>query len=394
MHLLPDDLAGRDVIELGCGTAYVSAWLARRGARVTGIDNSPAQLETARRLQASTGSSFPLLLGNAEEVPLPDASFDLAISEYGAALWADPYRWIPEAARLLRPGGELIFLTNGLLCILCVPDTEAEGPATDRLRRPYFGMHRNEWPGSDGVEFHLGYGDWIRLLRANGFEVIDLIELRPPPEARHRLRPGSPPSGRGNGRARRSGRRASGSDGRVASVHDRIRDRSFAPSPDAPARRSTSTPPPTASPGMMATRFSRVADIVNQLTSSHLVDRAGHGQRVRRSRPPRWARSRSSSPWTRCCSWWPASRRRQARPEMRIPKRAVRAQLALPPFRITGAVHVPAGQPPDRRPPQRRRALPADDRGDGRLRRAPGAGPHGRTRRHPAAPGAPDPGHR
>ena len=180
VQLLPNELAGKDVIELGCGTAYVSAWLARRGARPVGIDNSPAQLETATRLQREHGVEFPLILGNAEAVPLPDASFDVAISEYGAALWADPYRWIPEAARLLRPGGELIFLTNGLLCILCVPDFEADGPATDRLRRPYFGMHRNEWPDSDGVEFHLGHGDWIRLLRTNGFEVTDLIELRPP----------------------------------------------------------------------------------------------------------------------------------------------------------------------------------------------------------------------
>jgi SAM-dependent methyltransferase len=120
------------------------------------------------------------MLGNAEEIPLPDATFDVAISEYGAALWADPYRWVPEASRLLRPGGELLFLTNGLILMLAVPDLEADGPATDRLRRPYFGMHRNEWPDSDEVEFHLGYGDWIRLLRANGFEVLDLVELRPP----------------------------------------------------------------------------------------------------------------------------------------------------------------------------------------------------------------------
>jgi SAM-dependent methyltransferase len=180
VSLLPDRLDGRDAIELGCGTGYVSAWLARRGARPVGIDNSPKQLETARRLQQQHGLEFPLLLGNAEAVPYPDASFDFAISEYGAALWADPYRWIPEAARLLRPGGELVFLTNGLLCILCLPETEAEGPATDRLQRPYFGMHRTEWPDSTGVEFHLGYGDWIRVLRANGFEVTDLIELRPP----------------------------------------------------------------------------------------------------------------------------------------------------------------------------------------------------------------------
>jgi SAM-dependent methyltransferase len=185
--LLPERLHGRDAIELGCGTAYVSAWLTRRGARVVGIDNSPKQLETARRLQDEHDLHFPLLLGNAETVPYPDASFDFAISEYGAALWADPYKWIPEAARLLRPGGELVFLTNGLIAILCMPDYEAEGPVTDRLRRPYFGMHRMEWPDDDGVEFHLGYGDWIRVLRNSGFEVTDMIELRPPEGATTRF---------------------------------------------------------------------------------------------------------------------------------------------------------------------------------------------------------------
>jgi SAM-dependent methyltransferase len=116
-------------------------------------------------------------------VPLPDASFDLAISEYGAAIWADPHRWIPEAARLLRPGGQLVFLVNGTLLMLCVPDLEADGVAGDRLRRDYFGMHRFDWPDTDGVEFHLGYGDMIRLLRASGFEVEDLVELRPPSDA-------------------------------------------------------------------------------------------------------------------------------------------------------------------------------------------------------------------
>jgi SAM-dependent methyltransferase len=183
LRVLPSDLAGRDVIELGCGTAYVGSWLARRGARVVGIDNSPRQLETARRLQAQHGVGFPLMLGNAESVPYPDASFDLAISEYGASIWADPYRWIPEAARLLRLGGELTFLVNGTIWILCVPDTDDAGPAGDRLLRPYFGMHRFEWPDESGVEFHLGHGDWIRLLRANGFEVTDLIEVRPPEDA-------------------------------------------------------------------------------------------------------------------------------------------------------------------------------------------------------------------
>ena len=110
LGVLPSEVEGLDSIELGCGTAYVSAWLARRGARPTGIDNSEAQLATARELQERHGIDFPLLHGNAESVSRPDASFDLAISEYGASIWCDPYRWIPEAARLLRPGGQLIFM--------------------------------------------------------------------------------------------------------------------------------------------------------------------------------------------------------------------------------------------------------------------------------------------
>ena len=177
LHLLPDDLVGKDTIELGCGTAYVSAWIARRGARPVGIDNSAAQLETARRLQAEHDLVFPLIHGNAEHVPLPDASFDIAISEYGASIWADPNAWIPEASRLLRPGGQLIFLINATLLILCMPDEER--PATNELLRPLRGLHRLEWSDDDSVNFALSAGDWIRLLRRNAFDVENLLELYP-----------------------------------------------------------------------------------------------------------------------------------------------------------------------------------------------------------------------
>jgi SAM-dependent methyltransferase len=183
--MLPEDLDALDTIELGCGTAYVSAWLARRGARPVGIDNSPVQLETARALQREHGLEFPLLLGNAEAVPYPDASFDFAISEYGASLWCDPYRWIPEAARLLRPGGRLAFLTNGVFMAVCAPDEDGV-PAAEQLVRPYFGMHRFEWPDDHSVEFHLPHGELFALLRANGFQVDDLVEIRPAEDARTR----------------------------------------------------------------------------------------------------------------------------------------------------------------------------------------------------------------
>src|SRR5947209_17901166 len=162
------DIAGLDVLELGCGTAYFSAWLAKGGARPVGVDITPAQLETAREMQRLTGIEFPLVEADAGETGLPDASFDLVLSEYGASIWVDPYRWIPEAARLLRPGGRLVFLCNSPLVVLCSVD---EGAATTTLQRPLFGMHRFEWEGEIGVEFHLPHGVWIDLLRANGFEV-------------------------------------------------------------------------------------------------------------------------------------------------------------------------------------------------------------------------------
>jgi SAM-dependent methyltransferase len=182
VHLLPDDLAGRDVVELGCGTGYVSAWLARRGAHPVAVDISAEQLTTARRLQERHGVPFPLLEVDAERLPFPDASFDLAISEYGACLWADPCRWVPEAARVLRPGGRLVFLTNGVVMMLCTPD-DGDALPDDRLVRDYFGMHRFEWADAPEVEFHLGHGEWIRLLRACGFEIEELLELRPAADA-------------------------------------------------------------------------------------------------------------------------------------------------------------------------------------------------------------------
>jgi len=174
----------RDVIELGCGTAYWSAWLARRGARVVGLDNSSRQLATARALQREHGLVFPLIHANAEQVPLGDARFDLALSEYGASIWCDPRRWVPEAARVLRTGGELVFLKHGLLLTLCAPD--GEGTADAHLKRDYFGLHRLEWSDVESIEFSLPVGEWIRLFRANGLEVIDLIELRAPTDGRTR----------------------------------------------------------------------------------------------------------------------------------------------------------------------------------------------------------------
>ena len=185
---LPASVAGMDVIELGCGTAYISAWLARMGARPVGIDNSPKQLETARAMQDQFDLHFPLHLGNAEQLPFEAGSFDLAISEYGASIWCDPQIWIPEAARVLRPGGHLIFLVNGVLVPLCSsPDDSSDTPVSTQLQRPLFGMYQIEVSYDDAVDFHIPHGQMIRNLRGSGFEIEQLIEPQPPEDAQAKV---------------------------------------------------------------------------------------------------------------------------------------------------------------------------------------------------------------
>ena len=180
--VLPD-VRGRDVVELGCGTGYFGAWLKKRGARrVVGIDITPAQLATASEMNEEFGLGLEFIEANAEDVPLPDASFDVAVSEYGASIWCDPYRWIPEAARLLRPGGELIFMRSTDLEMVCSPD----GPRiTERLVRPLKGMHRLDWTADGGpsTEFHISSSAMFQLLRQTGFEVLDFFELYAPDDA-------------------------------------------------------------------------------------------------------------------------------------------------------------------------------------------------------------------
>ena len=181
LGMLPADMHGLRAMELGCGTGYVSGWMARRGAQVTGIDVSEEQLATARRLAAEHGVQLELHHGNAEATPFPDAAFDFAISEYGAATWCDPYEWIPEAHRILKPGGRLRFLGNHpLVPVFSPPDGSA---LVKELQVPYFGTHLLDWteleiePG--GVGFNLTFQDWIELFRNTGFAIEGFKEPRP-----------------------------------------------------------------------------------------------------------------------------------------------------------------------------------------------------------------------
>ena len=173
------DVAGADVLELGCGAAQWSIALAKRGGRMVGLDVSARQLAHARRLMTEAGVDFPLVHASAEDVPLPDASFDIVFCDHGAMTFADPYRTVPEVARLLRPGGIFAFNHHSPFETVCWPLGGEE--VGDRLVIDYFGLHAID----DGEEtvFQLPYGEWIRLFRSNGFVIEDLIEPRPPPDA-------------------------------------------------------------------------------------------------------------------------------------------------------------------------------------------------------------------
>jgi SAM-dependent methyltransferase len=171
------DVEGLDVLDLAGGTAYVGAWLRRRGARVVSLDLSAEQLATARRCQRAYGPSFPLVQADAQHLPVRDAAFDLVLSEHGAAAWCDPELWIGEAARVLRADGRLAFLTNSLLSALCVP--EDEGAAGERLLRGQRDVRRVAWPGG-GIEHHPSHGDWVRVLTSYGLVVEALHEIYAP----------------------------------------------------------------------------------------------------------------------------------------------------------------------------------------------------------------------
>ena len=187
LPLLPDDLDGARAVELGCGTGYVSAWMHRRGASVYAIDNSSEQLATATRLAAQHGiDDIEWVHGNAEQVPRPDGSFDFAISEYGAAIWCDPYLWIPEAHRLLRPGGRLVFLGNHPFAMVCTP-ADGATPTGLTLEIDYFGLGRLDWTAAaddpGGIEFNMEISSWMRLFSEVGFDVIGFHEIQAPPTA-------------------------------------------------------------------------------------------------------------------------------------------------------------------------------------------------------------------
>lgn len=183
IHAL-DDVRGLRALELGCGACQSGIKVAMRGAAVTGLDFSMAQLRHAPAHFDETGVRVPIVQADGERLPFRDESFELVFCDHGVMGFADPYLTVPEVARVLRPGGRFAF--NGTTPWIWVAwGDQEELPASREMRLDYFGMRSLEGtdPSWRTIDFQLPYGEWIRLFRANGLAIEDLIELRPGPDA-------------------------------------------------------------------------------------------------------------------------------------------------------------------------------------------------------------------
>ncbi|MFJ3670259.1 class I SAM-dependent methyltransferase [Streptomyces sp. NPDC090106] len=183
MYSIPDaqvralgEVKGKRVLELGCGAGQWSRALAAEGATVIGLDLSEAQLAAAGG--AMGADRYPLVQGAAEHLPFADGSFDLVFCDFGGLSWAPAHLAVPQAARVLRPGGRLVFNVASPWFEACY-DEEARR-VTTTLQRDYFGLDAIA-EGDGATSYQLTYGDWVRVLTGAGLVIDDLIESRPAP---------------------------------------------------------------------------------------------------------------------------------------------------------------------------------------------------------------------
>jgi len=107
------DVAGKRMLDLGCGDGFELLEWARAGADVVGVDNSPVQLAAAQRAADTLGVPCKLVLADLLRLPeeLLQAEFDICFSAYVTAWIGDLDQWFGSVYRALRPGG--VFLLSG-----------------------------------------------------------------------------------------------------------------------------------------------------------------------------------------------------------------------------------------------------------------------------------------
>ncbi len=172
------DVHDQRILEVGCGSAPCSRWLATQGARPVALDVSAGMLRYARAAEARTGIAVPLVQADVCALPFADSSFDAAFSAFGAIPFvADSALAMREVARVVRPGGRWVFsVTHPVRWIF--PDDP--GPAGLTAMQSYFDRSPYVEVDDDGVpayaEHHRTLGDRVRELVAAGFVLRDLIE--------------------------------------------------------------------------------------------------------------------------------------------------------------------------------------------------------------------------
>ncbi|MEV8319294.1 class I SAM-dependent methyltransferase [Streptomyces sp. NPDC059900] len=183
MYSIPDahlhalgEVTGKRVLELGCGAGQWAGALAAEGADVVGLDLSEAQLSAAARTMGD--GRYRLVQGAAEQLPFADSSFDLVFCDFGGLSWAPAHQAVPQAARVLRPGGRLVFNVASPWFEACYD--EAARRVTTTLQQDYFELDAIA-EGDGARSYQLTYGDWVRVLRGAGLVIDDLIEPRPQP---------------------------------------------------------------------------------------------------------------------------------------------------------------------------------------------------------------------
>lgn len=182
------EVTSKRVLELGCGAGQWSRSLAAEGAVVVGLDLSEAQLAAATQ---ALGARYPLVQGAAEQLPFAPDSFDVVFCDHGGLSWAPPHLAVPEAARVLRRSGRLVFAATSPWFTVCYnSDTDK---VTAQLRLDYFGLGAIA-EDHGAATYQLTYGGWIRTLRAAGLIIEDLIEPRPSPGMRSGYMETDPPN--------------------------------------------------------------------------------------------------------------------------------------------------------------------------------------------------------
>ncbi len=171
-------VAGRRVLEIGCGAGQCGRWLLSQGAEAVGIDLSLGQLRHARALNARTGLDLPVIQADAQRLPFADQTFDAACSAYGALPFvADVGAVMGEVGRVLRPGGRWVFAVGHPIRWCFLDDPGEEGLVAVH---PYFDRRAYVEEEDDGavayVEHHRTVGDWVRAVRGVGMDLLDLVE--------------------------------------------------------------------------------------------------------------------------------------------------------------------------------------------------------------------------